>query len=212
MLASEDLEIRGAGEILGKQQSGNMQAIGFSLYMDMLERATKAIKAGKEPDLNTPLSLTSDINLHCSALIPEDYVNDVPQRLLFYKRISSAEDKDTLTDIRTEMIDRFGGLPDQTKQLFAIHQLRVQAEPLEIYKIDATTNSVVLEFAPDTPVEALAIIQLIQSDGNRYRMNGASGIRYTNPDKLKTPQQRVEVVRELLNHFSKHVAQKQNNK
>ena len=209
MLASEDLEIRGAGEILGKQQSGNMQAIGFSLYMDMLERATKAIKAGKEPDLNTPLSLTSDINLHCSALIPEDYVNDVPQRLLFYKRISNAEDKDTLTDIRTEMIDRFGTLPDQTKQLFAIHQLRVQAEPLAIYKIDATSSSVVLEFAPDTPVEALAIIQLIQSDGNRYRMNGASGIRYTNPDKLETPQQRVDVVRELLNHFSKHVAQKQ---
>lgn len=208
MLASEDLEIRGAGEILGKQQSGNMQAIGFSLYMDMLERATKAIKAGKEPDLNTPLSLTSDINLHCSALIPEDYVNDVPQRLLFYKRISNAEDKDTLTDIRTEMIDRFGTLPDQTKQLFAIHQLRVQAEPLAIYKIDATSSSVVLEFAPDTPVEALAIIQLIQSDGNRYRMNGASGIRYTNPDKLETPQQRVDVVRELLNHFSKHVAQK----
>ena len=208
MLASEDLEIRGAGEILGKQQSGNMQAIGFSLYMDMLERATKAIKAGKEPDLNTPLSLTSDINLHCSALIPEDYVNDVPQRLLFYKRISNAEDKATLTDIRTEMIDRFGTLPDQTKQLFAIHQLRVQAEPLAIYKIDATSSSVVLEFAPDTPVEALAIIQLIQSDGNRYRMNGASGIRYTNPDKLETPQQRVDVVRELLNHFSKHVAQK----
>ncbi|WP_296405161.1 transcription-repair coupling factor [Psychrobacter sp.] len=206
MLASEDLEIRGAGEILGKQQSGNMQAIGFSLYMDMLERATKAIKAGKEPDLNTPLSLTSDINLHCSALIPEDYVNDVPQRLLFYKRISNADDKETLTDIRTEMIDRFGGLPDQAKQLFAIHQLRVQAEPLAIHKIDATSNSVVLEFAPDTPVEALAIIQLIQSDGNRYRMNGASGIRYTNPDKLQTPQQRVDVVRELLNHFSKYVS------
>ncbi|WP_438012451.1 transcription-repair coupling factor [Psychrobacter raelei] len=208
MLASEDLEIRGAGEILGKQQSGNMQAIGFSLYMDMLERATKAIKAGKEPDLNTPLSLTSDINLHSSALIPEDYVNDVPQRLLFYKRISNAEDKEVLTDIRTEMIDRFGALPDQTKQLFAIHQLRVLAEPLAIYKIDATSNSVILEFAPDTPVEALAIIQLIQSDGNRYRMNGASGIRYTNPDKLDTPAKRVEVVRELLNHFTRHVKDK----
>ncbi|WP_019672665.1 transcription-repair coupling factor [Psychrobacter lutiphocae] len=205
MLASEDLEIRGAGEILGKQQSGNMQAIGFSLYMDMLERATKAIKAGKEPDLNTPLSLTSDINLHCSALIPEDYVNDVPQRLLFYKRISNAEDKGALTDIRTEMIDRYGALPDQSKQLFAIHQLRVQAEPLAIYKIDATTNSVVLEFAPDTPVDALAIIQLIQSDGNRYRMHGASGIRYTNPDRLETPEQRVKVVQDLLTHFANHL-------
>ena len=204
MLASEDLEIRGAGEILGKQQSGNMQAIGFSLYMDMLERATKAIKAGKEPDLSTPLSLTSEINLHSSALIPEEYLHDVHQRLLFYKRISNAEDKDALTDIRTEMIDRFGVLPDQTKQLFAVHRLRLLAEPLNINKIDANSNSLTLEFAPDTPVDALAIIKLIQKDGQRYRMNGASGIRYQDSDKLATPQQRVTMIEELLGYFSEH--------
>ncbi|WP_350560426.1 transcription-repair coupling factor [Psychrobacter sp. CAL346-MNA-CIBAN-0220] len=205
MLASEDLEIRGAGEILGKQQSGNMQAIGFSLYMDMLERATKAIKAGKELDLNTPLSLTSEINLHSSALIPEEYVHDVHQRLLFYKRIGKADDKESLIDIRTEMIDRFGTLPDQTKQLFAVHGLRLQAEPLNINKIDANSNRMTLEFAPDTPVDALAIIKLIQSDGQRYRMNGASGIRYNDPDKLETPQQRVNVIKELLHYFSEHM-------
>ena len=205
MLASEDLEIRGAGEILGKQQSGNMQVIGFSLYMDMLERATKAIKAGKQPDLSTPLSLTSEINLHSSALIPEEYLHDVHQRLLFYKRISNADDKEALTDIRTEMIDRFGILPDQTKQLFAIHGLRLQAEPLKINKIDANGSSMTLEFAPDTPVDALAIIKLIQTDGQRYRMNGASGIRYQNADKLETPQQRVTVIQELLRYFSKHM-------
>ena len=205
MLASEDLEIRGAGEILGKQQSGNMQVIGFSLYMDMLERATKAIKAGKEPDLSTPLSLTSEINLHSSALIPEEYLHDVHQRLLFYKRISNADDKEALTDIRTEMIDRFGTLPDQTKQLFAIHGLRLQAEPLKINKIDANGNSLTLEFAPDTPVDALAIIKLIQTDGKCYRMNGASGIRYQNADKLETPQQRVTVIQELLRYFSEHM-------
>ncbi|WP_296245088.1 MULTISPECIES: transcription-repair coupling factor [unclassified Psychrobacter] len=205
MLASEDLEIRGAGEILGKQQSGNMQAIGFSLYMDMLERATKAIKAGKEPDLNTPLSLTSEINLHSSALIPEEYLHDVHQRLLFYKRISNADDKEALTDIRTEMIDRFGTLPDQTKQLFAIHGLRIQAEPLKINRIDANSSSLTLEFAPDTPVDALAIIKLIQKDGQRYRMNGASGIRYQDADKLATPQQRVTVIQELLRYFSEHM-------
>ncbi len=204
MLASEDLEIRGAGEILGKQQSGNMQAIGFSLYMDMLERATKAIKAGKEPDLSTPLSLTSEINLHSSALIPEEYLHDVHQRLLFYKRIGNADDKEALTDIRTEMIDRFGTLPDQTKQLFAIHGLRIQAEPLKINKIDANSNSMTLEFAPDTPVDALAIIKLIQSNGQRYRMNGASGIRYQDGDKLATPQQRVTAIQELLRYFSEH--------
>lgn len=206
MLASEDLEIRGAGEILGKQQSGNMQAIGFSLYMDMLERATKAIKAGKEPDLNTPLSLTSEINLHSSALIPEEYVHDVHQRLLFYKRISNADDIDALTDIRTEMIDRFGGLPDQTKQLFAVHGLRLQAEPLMINKIDANSSSVSLEFAPDTPVDALAIIKLIQSNGQKYRMNGASGIRYSDVDKLKSAEQRVKAVEKLLKYFSEHMA------
>ncbi|WP_288996704.1 transcription-repair coupling factor [uncultured Psychrobacter sp.] len=205
MLASEDLEIRGAGEILGKQQSGNMQAIGFSLYMDMLERATKAIKAGKEPDLNTPLSLTSEINLHSSALIPEEYLHDVHQRLLFYKRISNADDFEALTDIRTEMIDRFGTLPDQTKHLFAIHRLRTQAEPLKINKIDANSSSMTLEFAPDTPVDALAIIQLIQKDGQRYRMNGASGIRYQDANKLATPQQRVTVLEELLRYFSEHM-------
>jgi transcription-repair coupling factor (superfamily II helicase) len=205
MLASEDLEIRGAGELLGKQQSGNMQAIGFSLYMDMLERATKAIKAGKEPDLNTPLSLTSEINLHSSALIPEEYVHDVHQRLLFYKRIGNADDREMLIDIRTEMIDRFGTLPDQTKQLFAVHGLRLQAEPLNINKIDANSNSMILEFAPDTPVDALAIIKLIQSNGQRYRMNGASGIRYSDADKLATAQQRVTAVQELLRYFSEHL-------
>ena len=204
MLASEDLEIRGAGEILGKQQSGNMQAIGFSLYMDMLERATKAIKAGKEPDLNTPLSLTSEINLHSSALIPEAYVHDVHQRLLFYKRIGNADDTEMLTDIRTEMIDRFGILPDQTKQLFAVHSLRLQAEPLLINKIDANSSSVTLEFAPDTPVDALAIIKLIQSNSKRYRMNGASGIKYSHHDKLESAQQRVTAVQELLQYFDKH--------
>ncbi|ALF60481.1 transcription-repair coupling factor [Psychrobacter urativorans] len=205
MLASEDLEIRGAGELLGKQQSGNMQAIGFSLYMDMLERATKAIKAGKEPDLNTPLSLTSEINLHASALIPEEYVHDVHQRLLFYKRIGSVGDKEALIDIRTEMIDRFGTLPAQTQQLFAVHGLRLQAEPLKINKIDANANSMTLEFAPDTPVDAFAIIKLIQSDSQHYRMNGASGIRYSNADKLETALQRVTVVEDLLRYFTEHM-------
>jgi len=148
--------------------------------------------------------LTSDINLHSSALIPEDYLHDVHQRLLFYKRISNADDKSAFTDIRTEMIDRFGSLPEQTQQLFAIHALRLLAEPLMVNKIDATSSSVSIEFAPDTPVEALAIIKLIQSDGQHYRMNGASGIRYSHPDKLKKPENRVAVVQELLSYFTEH--------
>lgn len=105
------------------------------------------------------------------------------------------------------MIDRFGTLPDQTKQLFAIHGLRLQAEPLKINKIDANSGSMTLEFAPDTPVEALAIIKLIQTDGQRYRMNGASGIRYQDADKLATSQQRVTVIQELLRYFSEHMVE-----
>ncbi|MFW2176211.1 MULTISPECIES: transcription-repair coupling factor [unclassified Moraxella] len=197
MLASEDLEIRGAGELLGKSQSGNMQAIGFNLYMDMLNRATKAIKAGKQPDLNTPLSLTSDINLHLSALIPEDYLGDVHQRLLFYKKIANAEDFDSLISIRSEMLDRFGSLPEPTKNLFAVHQLRLMAEPLEIRKIDGNERSVTLEFSPDTPVEAITIIQLIQSNPSKFKMNGATGIKMVD-EKLVTAEGRIEAVKGLL--------------
>ncbi|WP_395144211.1 transcription-repair coupling factor [Moraxella atlantae] len=200
MLASEDLEIRGAGELLGKQQSGNMQAIGFNLYMDMLNRATKAIKAGKTPDLNTPLSLTSDINLQLSALIPDEYLGDVHQRLLFYKKISAAEDIDSLISIRSEMLDRFGSMPEPTKNLFAVHQLRLLAEPLGIHKIDGNDHSVTLDFAPDTPVEAITIISLIQSKPKHYRMHGQTGLRYTD-DKLATPQGRIEATKALLEHL-----------
>ena len=131
----------------------------------------------------------------------------MPQRLLFYKRISNAEDEAALIDIRTEMIDRFGVLPEQTKHLFTIHKLRLQAEPLGIDKIDASGSSVTMEFAPDTPVDALAIIKLIQSDGQRYRMNGASGIRYSDADKLDTAQKRIETVSQLLNHFAQHLVE-----
>ena len=201
MLASEDLEIRGAGELLGKNQSGNMQAIGFNLYMDMLNRATKAIKAGKVPDLNAPLSLTSDINLHLSALIPEDYLGDVHQRLLFYKKIANAEDYDSLISIRSEMLDRFGSLPEPTKNLFVIHQLRLMAEPLEISKIDGNERAVTLEFSPNTPVQAITIIQLIQSNPKRFKMNGATGLKMMD-EKLATPEGRIEAVKNLLEQLT----------
>lgn len=202
MLASEDLEIRGAGEILGEEQSGNMQAIGFSLYMDMLNRATKAIKAGKQPDLETPLSLTSDINLHASALISDDYLPDVHQRLLFYKRISNADSKATLIHIRSEMIDRFGILPEPTKTLFSIHELRLLAEPLAITKIDINQQSGTIEFAQNTPVDARKIIKLIQSEPKKYRMDGAQKIKISDPKAFATIQGRLEVCRKHLEGFS----------
>ena len=199
MLASEDLEIRGAGEILGKEQSGNMQTIGFGLYMDMLERATRAIKQGKTPSLATPLDLVSDINIHASALIPDEYMGDVHERLVFYKRISGLDELDELIDIRTEMIDRFGALPDQTQNLFAVHRIRIRAKKLGITKIDAAEHTITIEFRPDTPVDALAIIKLIQSGGD-YRMQGATGIRFNAKTAMKT-QERIDKVNELLLYF-----------
>ena len=199
MLASEDLEIRGAGEILGKEQSGNMQTIGFGLYMDMLERATRAIKQGKTPSLATPLDLVSDINIHASALIPDEYMGDVHERLVFYKRISGLDELDELIDIRTEMIDRFGALPDQTQNLFAVHRIRIRAKKLGIIKIDAAEHTITIEFRPDTPVDALAIIKLIQSGGD-YRMQGATGIRFNAKTAMQT-QERIDKVNELLLYF-----------
>ncbi|MFB6349621.1 transcription-repair coupling factor [Moraxella sp. ZJ142] len=204
MLASEDLEIRGAGELLGKEQSGNMQTIGFGLYMDMLERATRAIKQGKTPSLATPLDLVSDIDIHASALIPDDYLSDVHERLIFYKRISSLDDIGELLDVRTEMIDRFGALPIPTQNLFAVHRIRIRAKTLGITKIDAGEKTINLDFRPDTPVDGLAIIKLIQSNDG-YRMNGATGIRHTTKKAMDT-QARIDKINELLLYFESSVA------
>ncbi|ELA08512.1 transcription-repair coupling factor [Moraxella macacae 0408225] len=198
MLAGEDLEIRGAGELLGKQQSGNMQAIGFNLYMDMLHRATKAIKAGKQPNLHMPLSLTSDINLHCSALIPDDYLGDVHQRLLFYKKISNAQNHDELIHVRSEMLDRFGSLPDPVKNLFAIHKLRLMAEALAIDKIDANACVAVLDFSVDTPVDAMTIIGLIQANPSKFKMYGATRLKVFDEQNLANVQKRIEFIKSLL--------------
>lgn len=203
MLASEDLEIRGAGEILGKQQSGNMQTIGFGLYMDMLERATKAIKSGNTPSLATPLDLVSDINIHASALIPSDYLADVHERLLCYKRIANAETVDELNELRAEMIDRFGAMPTALSNLFLVHKMRVQSMPLGISKIDVTAFGLSMEFKADTPVDGLAIVKLIQSDDG-YRMNGATGLKYAFKNE-KDVTGRVNAVFELLRYLHGHV-------
>ncbi len=200
LLATEDLEIRGAGELLGEEQSGNMQAIGYSLYMDMLERATKAIQNGKSPNLDAPLSLTSEINLHMPALIPDDYLSDVHQRLLFYKRISNVSEVDKLNDIRMEMIDRFGLLPKPAQNLFAVHQMRIKAESLGIEKMDVNVNGGMIEFSPDTPVEAITIIKLMQSKPTMYRMEGGQRLKIS--AQLQDTSERIEFVVQLLQQLS----------
>ena len=203
MLASEDLEIRGAGEILGKEQSGNMQTIGFGLYMDMLERATKAIKAGKVPSLATPLDLVSDINIHASALIPKAYLHDVHERLLMYKRIANADSIDELQDLKAEMTDRFGVMPVETAQLFSVHRLRVLSRPLGITRIDVNANILSVAFKPDTPVDGIAIVRLIQSDDG-YRMNGTTGIKYQFKEE-KSIDERINAVTALLKYFENNL-------
>ncbi|MEQ1451525.1 transcription-repair coupling factor [Acinetobacter seifertii] len=196
MLATEDLEIRGAGELLGEQQSGSMQAIGYSLYMEMLEKATKAIQQGKTPNFDAPLSLTAEINLHIPALIPDDYLGDVHQRLLFYKRISSTDTQEKLDNIRMELIDRFGVPPQSVKHLFSVHQIRLKAEHLGITKIDINTQGGHVEFSPDTPVQAISIIQLMQKNPTYYRMEGGQRLKVM--VQLEEYEKRIQFINDLL--------------
>ena len=197
MLATEDLEIRGAGELLGEQQSGSMHAIGYSLYMEMLEKATKAIQQGKTPNFDAPLSLTAEINLHMPALIPDDYLGDVHQRLLFYKRISNTDSQEKLDHIRMELIDRFGIPPIQVKQLFSVHQLRIKAEQLGITKIDLNSNGGYVEFSPETPVQAISIIQLMQKHPTYYRMEGGQRLKVM--VMLEEHAKRIQFADDLMN-------------
>ncbi|WP_373357531.1 transcription-repair coupling factor [Acinetobacter lactucae] len=196
MLATEDLEIRGAGELLGEQQSGSMQAIGYSLYMEMLEKATKAIQQGKTPNFDAPLSLTAEINLHIPALIPDDYLGDVHQRLLFYKRISNTDTQEKLDNIRMELIDRFGVPPQSVKHLFSVHQIRLKAEQLGITKIDINTQGGNIEFSPDTPVQAISIIQLMQKHPTYYRMEGGQRLKVM--VQLEEQEKRIQFINDLL--------------
>ncbi|MCG8325115.1 MAG: transcription-repair coupling factor, partial [Thiotrichales bacterium] len=163
-LATHDLEIRGSGEILGEEQSGHIQEVGFGLYMDMLERAVRSLQSGKQPMLDRPLDRGAEINLHVPALIPEDYLPDVHNRLILYKRIASAGSETELDDLRSEMIDRFGLLPDAVKNLFRVTVLKLKAQPIGIRKIDLGESGGRLVFQEQTNVDPESIIRLIQSE------------------------------------------------
>jgi transcription-repair coupling factor (superfamily II helicase) len=162
-LAMHDLEIRGAGEVLGDSQSGEMQEIGFTLYTDMLNLAVREMKAGRQPDLTAPLGITTEINLHCAALLPTDYCGDVHERLTLYKRLANVQTEDHLMEMQEELIDRFGKLPDAARALIETHRLRLQCVSLGITKLDAAENAIVLLFCANPPVPPEAIIRLIQS-------------------------------------------------
>jgi transcription-repair coupling factor (superfamily II helicase) len=176
-LATHDLEIRGAGELLGDEQSGQIQEIGFGLYTELLERAVRALKSGKVPDFDLTSEHETEVELHLPALIPDDYLPDVHTRLTLYKRIASARDHHALRELQVEMIDRFGLLPDAVKQLFAIASLKLMATPLGIRKLDFGANGGRVTFRDKPDVDPMAIIRLIQSQPRVYKLDGQ--------DKLK---------------------------
>ena len=176
-LATHDLEIRGAGELLGDEQSGQIQEIGFGLYTELLDRAVRALKSGKVPDFDLSSEHETEVELHLPALIPDDYLGDVHTRLTLYKRIASARSEDDLRDLQVEMIDRFGLLPEPTKQLFAVASLKLMATPLGIRKLDFGANGGRIVFREKPEVDPLAIIKLIQTQPRVYKLDGQ--------DKLK---------------------------
>ena len=176
-LATHDLEIRGAGEILGEGQSGHIQEIGFGLYMEFLGRAVEALKSGRQPELDRPLDHGVEIDLHAPALIPADFLPDVHLRLIMYKRIASARTDTELRELREEMIDRFGRLPDAARNLFEISRLKLQAGPLGARKIDLGEKGGRILFAAGASIDPGRLIGLLQSDPGSYRLDGQDRLK-----------------------------------
>ncbi|MDH2924930.1 transcription-repair coupling factor [Nicoletella semolina] len=200
VLATHDLEIRGAGELLGSEQSGQIESIGFSLYMDLLENAVKALQDGREPTLDEITQNQVEIELRVPALLPEDYIADVNIRLSFYKRIASTENAEALKDLKVELIDRFGILPESTRNLFQITQLRHLATPLGLKKIEAGINGGYLEFKPTAQPDPTKFLQLIQANKSVYKFEGQQKFRFNLP--LTNSSDRLKFVEELIAKLS----------
>ena len=178
MLASHDLEIRGAGELLGDEQSGQIEQVGFSLYLEMLNRAVESLRKGEIPDIDAPLETGTEIKMHLPALIPDDYLPNISTRLVLYKRIAQAQDKEALNDIQVEMIDRFGLLPNATKQLFIQAEVRLRAQALGISEVDVGVAGGSVKFESTTPVPVNALIGLLQSNPKEFKLAGSDTLRF----------------------------------
>ncbi len=194
-LAMHDLEIRGAGEVLGESQSGEMQEIGFNLYADMLNHAVRSLKAGREPDLSQPLSITTEINLHSPALLPGDYCSDVNERLTLYKRLANCETPEQLDRMQEELIDRFGLPPEPAQALIESHRLRISALALGVARIDAGGDAILLQFIDKPPLDGARIMQLLQRH-RHWKLSGPSKLRVQTPSEGLAP--RVQTVKDLL--------------
>jgi transcription-repair coupling factor (superfamily II helicase) len=194
-LAMQDLEIRGAGEVLGEAQSGEMHEVGFNLYNDMLGAAVKSLKAGREPDLTQPLGVTTEINLHSPALLPAAYCTDVHERLVLYKRLASCETEEALTLMQEELIDRFGLLPEPAQALIESHRLRIRAAPLGVSRIDATADHVQLQFGANAAIDPARAIELVQKN-RAWKLAGPNKLRVT--ASSATLKDRSHAVRQAL--------------
>jgi len=200
-LATHDLEIRGAGELLGEDQSGSMSQVGFSLYMEMLDQAVAALKEGKQLSLNQVMSTQTEIELRVPALLPDDYIFDVSLRLSLYKRIASCKNKNELDDIQVELIDRFGLLPQPSKNLVQIAKLRLKAQTIGISRIEASATGGSIEFSNDTSVDPMLIIGLIQKNPAVYSMAGASKLKFVKANE--DTQKRFTLITNILNDLAK---------
>ncbi|MDW5444872.1 transcription-repair coupling factor [Polaromonas sp. SM01] len=199
-LAMHDLEIRGTGEVLGENQSGNMMEIGFQLYNEMLNEAVASLKAGREPDLLAPLNVSTEINLHAPALLPSDYCGDVHLRLSFYKKLATAKKTEQIDDLLEEIVDRFGKLPAQAQTLIDVHRLRVIAKPYGVVKVDAAPNVINITFKKDPPIDSMAIMHLIQKN-KHIKLAGNDKLRIER--ELKEPKERAQMVRDVLRSLGK---------
>ncbi|MEO8306058.1 MAG: transcription-repair coupling factor [Betaproteobacteria bacterium] len=194
-LAMHDLEIRGAGEVLGESQSGEMQEVGFQLYADMLRAAVSALKAGREPDLSAPLGVATEINLHVPTLLPASYCSDVHERLVLYKRFANCETADDLERMQEELVDRFGSPPEPAQALIACHRLRLVAKPKGVAKVDAGPERSTLQFVKEPSFDAASLVAIIKNDGR---------VRFAGPDRIRIERaapalaDRVALVKEFL--------------
>lgn len=195
-LATHDLEIRGAGELLGEDQSGQIQEIGFTLYNELLERAVSALKAGKLPELERPLDHGAEVDLATPALLPDDYVTDVHTRLILYKRIASAKSEEELRELQVELIDRFGLLPEAAKQLFELTRLKLDLSTLGVRKLEAGPHGLRITFSEHTAVDPGRLIALLQSDPQHYRLDGQFKLRVT--QSLPGAKERIDAIDALI--------------
>jgi len=201
-LAMHDLEIRGAGEVLGENQSGNMLEVGFQLYNEMLSEAVRCLKEGKEPDLLSPLNVTTEINLHAPALLPDDYCGDVHLRLSFYKKLATAKTTDQVDSLLEEIVDRFGKLPAQAQTLIDVHRLRVLAKPYGVVKVDAAPSVITITFKPNPPIDPMKIIQMIQKN-KHIKLAGNEKLRIER--ELPETKDRAQMVRDVLRNLGQPV-------